>query len=168
MLAFLLIRKFEVRRYNLSQGGSPMSIFRLLPFSLLIAVSVASVAAQSPQERNPVVAQSTEPGQLSSSASADLFSPKLKNGLNPPKPLDRIRIGDYRPQLNQFSVPRSFLVGPDGQPQDDTLCYAMRSYKVARDDPQSDSTHAAGYSTCQPAARFHVHTIEGGARPATP
>jgi hypothetical protein len=44
----------------------------------------------------------------------------------------------------------------------------MRTYKVRRDDPQSDSTHAVGYSTCQPAARFHVRTAEERVLPAKP
>jgi hypothetical protein len=126
-----------------------MSIFRLLPLSLLIAVPAVSVAAQSYPEKSPMAVQSTDSGTA-------------------PKPLDRIRIDQYRPQLNQFGLPHVFLGGPDGQSQDGSLCYAMRSYKVARDDPHSDSTHAAGYSTCQPATRFHVHSTGEGVRPVTP
>jgi hypothetical protein len=38
----------------------------------------------------------------------------------------------------------------------DDTCYSMRTYRVTRDDPESDSTRPAGYSTCQPAAWFHV------------
>ena len=44
--------------------------------------------------------------------------------------------------------------------QDDSLCYSIRNYKVARDNSQSDSTHAVGYSICQPATRFRMHTAE--------
>jgi len=40
------------------------------------------------------------------------------------------------------------LVGP--------TCYAIRSYVVARDSKDSDSTHPAGYSTCQPSNRYRV------------
>jgi len=145
-----------------------MSMFRLLPFSLLIAVGAASVAAQSSPEKNPVVVQSTDSGQVNASGSADLLSPNLKPDLNPPKPLDRIRAGEYHPRLNQFGLPHVLVLGPDGLSQDDTLCYAIRSYKVARDDPQSDSTHPAGYSTCQPATRFHVHTTEERVLAPTP
>ncbi len=114
-----------------------MSVFRLLPFSLLIAVAVSPVAAQSAPEKAPLASLSADSVPLST------------------------RTGEHSPRLNQFGVPRVWLVNPDGQEQGDTLCYTMRSFKVARDNPQSDSTHAAGYSTCQPAARFHVHTIEG-------
>ncbi len=140
-----------------------MSIFRLLPFSLVIAVGVASLAAQSLPEKTPVAVQSTASGQMNDSASLDLLSlfPNLNAEQNQPEPLDRIRIGEYKPRLKQFGVPHVWLVDPAGQEQGDTLCYTMRSFKVARDDAHSDSTHAAGYSTCQPAARFHVHTIKG-------
>jgi len=136
-----------------------MSIFRLLPFLLLIAVGAATLAAQSSPEKNPAVVPPTEPGQLSSSSTAPV---------DPPNPLDRIRIGEYRPRLNQFSAPHVWPADPDWQSQGDTLCLTMRTYKVARDDPHSDSTHAAGYSTCQPAARFHMHSIEGGVLPGKP
>jgi hypothetical protein len=40
----------------------------------------------------------------------------------------------------------------------DATCYAIRSYLVVRDSPDSDSTHRDGSTTCVPAARFRVHT----------
>ena len=43
---------------------------------------------------------------------------------------------------------------------EDTMCYAIRNYLVARDSQDSDSTHPAGYSTCQPAARYQLKTTE--------
>jgi hypothetical protein len=102
-----------------------------------------------------------------STNSADLLSPNLKTELNPAKPLDRVGIEEYPPQLNQLVLPHIF-VDPDAQPQGDTLCYAIRSYKVARDDPQSDSTHAAGYSTCQAATRFRMYSIKEAVLHVTP
>ena len=42
--------------------------------------------------------------------------------------------------------------------QSDNVCYTIRSYRVARDDPHSDTTRAAGYSTCQPSAQYRVKT----------
>jgi hypothetical protein len=35
-------------------------------------------------------------------------------------------------------------------------CLSIRSYRVTRDDPESDTTRLVGYSTCQPAAKFQV------------
>jgi hypothetical protein len=39
-------------------------------------------------------------------------------------------------------------------------CLKMRVYKVRRDDPQSDSTHRVGYSTCLPAARIRTYRVD--------
>ena len=162
-----------------------MLISRLLPVSLLLAMSAGSVAAQSSPEKNPGVVPSTDSGQQNSSA--DLVSPSQTPELNPPRPLAGVGIEEYRPRLNQFgsswapapaaknpaaglreSQPSTLALGPDGLQPEDTLCLKMRTYKVARDDPHSDSTHAAGYSTCQPAARFHVRTAEERVFPAKP
>ncbi len=42
----------------------------------------------------------------------------------------------------------------------DTTCYAIRSYVVARDSKDSDSTHPAGYSTCRPSDRYQVKNAD--------
>jgi hypothetical protein len=49
-----------------------------------------------------------------------------------------------------------------GRPRRDAdfACYAIRSYVVARDSKNSDSTHPVSYSTCQPAARYQLKTTE--------
>jgi hypothetical protein len=47
-------------------------------------------------------------------------------------------------------------VRADAQPGDDTLCYKIRSYVVARDSKDSESVHPVGYSTCQPASRYRL------------
>jgi hypothetical protein len=44
--------------------------------------------------------------------------------------------------------------------QSDLACYAIRSYLVARDSKDSDSTHPAGYSTCLPSDRYRVKSAE--------
>jgi len=44
--------------------------------------------------------------------------------------------------------------------QEGPTCYSIRSYVVARDSKDSDSTHLAGYSTCQPATRYGLKTTE--------
>jgi len=121
-----------------------MSIFRLLPLSLLIAASAAPLAAQTSPQEAPVAVPSIDSTPLNA------------------------RIGEYSPGLNQFSVPKVWLNGPDGQPLGDTFCLKMRSYKVARDHPGSDATHAVGYSTCQPAARFRTYTVKGVILPEQP
>jgi hypothetical protein len=135
-----------------------MSIFRLLLCSLLIAATVAAVAAQSASEKNSVVVQSIETRHLIF-PSGDLFASNLQAGLKP-NAMDRILVGDYRPQLSQFNVPRTWLrTDLDSQLPAENLCLKMRTYKVAPDSPHSDSTHPVGYSTCQPAARFQTRSI---------
>jgi hypothetical protein len=42
----------------------------------------------------------------------------------------------------------------------DSTCYAIRSYRVARDSKDSDSTHPAGYSTCRPSNRYQVKNAD--------
>jgi hypothetical protein len=54
-------------------------------------------------------------------------------------------------------------VSPDGRILTWDLeesCYAIRSYVVARDDKDSDSTHRVGSSTCRPASRYHVRNAD--------
>jgi hypothetical protein len=48
----------------------------------------------------------------------------------------------------------------DGQLGDDTVCYKIRSYVVARDHKDSDSVHPVGYSTCRPASRYRLRTTQ--------
>ena len=126
-----------------------MSIFRLLLLSLLVVAEAVTLSAQSSPSQITPSARPTNVGSHGSSTSADLSS------LNP----------DDRPQLNQFGMPHVLHSEPA---QTDTLCLKMRTYKVARDNSHSDSTHPTGYSTCQPAARFQTHTIDGVILPAAP
>jgi hypothetical protein len=43
----------------------------------------------------------------------------------------------------------------------DNVCYTMRSYIVAREDRDSDSTKLVGYSTCQPSSKYELRiTVE--------
>jgi hypothetical protein len=58
------------------------------------------------------------------------------------------------------ALANKMLVSPDGQLALDNTCFAIRSYVVARDSKNSDSTHLVHYSTCQPASRYRVKTIE--------
>ena len=80
-------------------------------------------------------------------------------------PIERMRIDQFR--INPKGLPfqqdaRADLItlNLDGQPGDDTTCYAIRSYVVARDSKTSDATHPVGYSTCRPASRYHLRTTD--------
>ena len=63
---------------------------------------------------------------------------------------------------------KSFVISPADLEGDDNTCYAIRSYVVARDSKNSDSTHPVGYSTCQKASRYHVKKVETAPAPDRP
>jgi hypothetical protein len=55
--------------------------------------------------------------------------------------------------------PASLAEEMDSQIKDST-CYSIRSYVVARDSKDSDSTHPVSSSMCHPASRYHVKGAE--------
>ena len=127
-----------------------MHIPRLLLLALLMAVSVAPVAAQSSLEPDETLAAS---------------QPKLDGLIAPPEfrahvlalaPSVRTRIRDIQPELTFDPTLDSNL--DSTLARDDRDCLTLRTYRVTRDDPESDSTRLAGYSECQPAARFQMKT----------
>jgi len=84
---------------------------------------------------------------------------------------DHIRVDQYRLDRGQLDPPAGrpkmdaqtggTIMGEEGSMEADATCYAIRSYVVARDSKDSDSTHPAGYSTCRRASRYHLKTAEG-------
>jgi hypothetical protein len=48
----------------------------------------------------------------------------------------------------------------------DQYCLKIRSYQMARDSKNSDSTHLVGYSTCLPASKYRLRTAVGSTQPA--
>ena len=117
-----------------------MYISRVLLLALLIPVCVAPVAAQlSPApDKIPPASQPQLDGLTA--------PPEFRVHVLPLAPMVRDRIRDIQPQLS-FDTTLA---------QSDTDCYKMQTYRVTRDDPKSDSTRLAGYSECQPAARFQM------------
>jgi hypothetical protein len=88
---------------------------------------------------------------------------------NQPAPLNYIQAGQYPSgQSNadcihlftQDGHRASWIVRSEQQMDAVGVCYAIRSYVVARDSKDSDSTHPVSYSTCQPAARYQLKTTE--------
>jgi hypothetical protein len=125
-----------------------MRIPRLLLLALLILVCVAPLAAQSSPDKTPAFSQLHLDGLVAPREfrTRAFSSPPLSPNL-------RTRIRDLQPQ------PRILPFDPalaQNDNDNDKRCYSIRSYRVTRDDPESDSTRMAGYSECQPAARFQV------------
>jgi hypothetical protein len=135
-----------------------MRIPRLLLLSLL-AVCVAPVVAQSSPDK-------ISPDKISpdkSVASSQFQLDGLTNGLSAP-PEFRTHV----PALSQralegisgnLSSPRNYLfkeLPPVKLGQGGTSCFSMRTYRVTRDNPQSDTTRLSGYSTCLLAGQYQT------------
>jgi hypothetical protein len=139
-----------------------MHIPRLLVLPLLISVCAAPVAAQSSSDKDPSQPLSALPQSAQASIRVDqlhLPFPRDRNDLSHTMP-GTIGAGEHSstiiPPLQFHAIPPlEFGVLEPTRGQDD-VCYSIRGYRVTRDDPESDLTRPAGYSTCQPAARFHV------------
>jgi hypothetical protein len=118
---------------------------RLLILSLLLFVCVAPIAAQSSSDGDPQPSihldEITPP--------LEFRRPALPLWVQPPVRSDGIGLSDQRHlQLR-------------AREQNDVTCYSIRSYRVTRDDPESDSTSPAGYSTCQPVSKFQLKDAGG-------
>lgn len=112
-----------------------MCVRRLPVLLLSILLCVATVAAQSSSDKStdsssPAPAQSSSPARTIESRKDSLV-------LRP--------LGSHTQHILTFG-------------QDETTCLTLRTYRVARIDPESDTTRVAGYSTCQPSVRFQLKT----------
>src|SRR5580658_8032962 len=120
-----------------------MDIPRLLFLGLLISVCVRPIAAQSSPDKSPAS-----------------FQPQLDGLFAPPEFRTHV---PALPQIVQDKIRRTppewrsrLLPLPSKPERNDEACLFIRRYRVTRDDPESDATRPAGYSTCQPAARFQT------------
>jgi hypothetical protein len=134
-----------------------MRVPHLLAISLLILVCVAPVLAQSPQDNIPGSFFSEPLGALPPDAQANL----RLNPIQRPIEIDRLYFPSAKPEAARAGEHDwAFKPWPQSHKRvlarNDATCYSIRSYRVKRDDPESDSTRPAGYSTCQPAGRFQV------------
>jgi hypothetical protein len=122
-----------------------MCVPRLLILSLLLSVCVAPIAAQSSPDGNPQ--PSIRLDQII--PPLEFRRPSHPLWVQPPLRSDGIGLSDQR------------YVQPRAGERSEVTCYSIRSYRVTRDDPESDSTSPSGYSTCQPVAQFHFKTLGG-------
>jgi hypothetical protein len=128
-----------------------MRIPRLLLPSLLISVCVAPVLAQSSSDHRSdkyAFSSQSQSDGLTGSPEVRSHVPALSQ-----RALDG-SIGDAtspRLRFDQFNLLPSATPG-----RSDSDCFNMRIYRVTRDDPRSDTTRQAGYSTCQLAGRYQT------------
>jgi hypothetical protein len=125
---------------------------------LLAAQNPDNVAALAASSDSPTP---SEPGRFMPNRSSNFSS----------DPMDRMRIdqymldqgnGDFRTGRSNEAKRRTLVMGLNGPLDTDATCFTMRSYVVARDSKDSDSTHPTGYSTCQPASKYRVRTTQQG------
>ena len=91
-------------------------------------------------------------GSVATSVKADSLNNAAKA-----MPIDKFRPANERP--HNFD-PRN-LGSIHIEEKRDSVCYTMRSYIVARENRDSDSTKLVGYSTCQPSSRYELRiTVE--------
>jgi hypothetical protein len=141
-----------------------MSLARLLPAALLL--SSLTLFAQD-QQGVSITGPSTSP-KADFSAPAATPSEPWRNIPNQPRDadsrqdvLDRLLNGQIK--LDGGGPPileKSRHVANVEPFRGDGLCYTIRSYVVARDEKDSDSTHPVKSSTCQLASRYHVKNAD--------
>jgi hypothetical protein len=147
-----------------------MTLARLLAAALVVCSLPALAQDQRPFTQEEVfrgdrfffvrpdpAATPSEPWRVFSDRTADLGS-----GLNALDPLrldqyklDQIKGDAHVRRFKFYPRPETLVVDSNGP-----TCYAIRSYVVARDSKDSDSTHPAGYSTCQPSNRYGVKSAD--------
>ena len=147
-----------------------MTSIRLVAAVVLLCCGLAF--AQGNQEKS--VPSSGSAALLADSGATENWdvTADLSNKAVPQDPLTRLESLDSNqfptfkkdppPGLRVFYMPDigSFVIPPDGGP-DGSICLKIRSYVMRRDSKNSDSTHLAGYSTCQPARKFQLRTTVG-------
>ena len=136
-----------------------MTLSRFVPAVLMICVAVAY--AQKPidslngQTKTSVADKSagTDPWKLALNQPADTLSEK--------GPLARMRIDEFRIDPNTLSS-KAETHPPlkDDRASEETGCFKIRSYVMARDSKESEATHLVGYTTCVPALRYGVRKVE--------
>jgi hypothetical protein len=133
-----------------------MYIPRLLILSLISACAVPA-AAQFPSDNIPGSFYSEPPGALPPDARVNIRLDPSQRPIN----TDRLYLPYAKPETARsgehawnMKLPAQFRKRVVAQ--DDATCYSIRSYRVTRDDPASDTTRPVAYSTCQPATKFQV------------
>lgn len=144
-----------------------MSLTRLLVLVTLGSLGAALASAQSQPNRGPVAVSEDAQAMDSSFNARDQLLPLLSLSGEPGvqsasdvDPAEHMRVDPYQPPRTQFfdfsnrhgNAPSEAELGMDG------FCLAIRSYRVVRDNPHSDSVHRVAYTTCVPAARIHMYT----------
>jgi hypothetical protein len=91
-------------------------------------------------------------GSVATSVKADSL-----NSAAEAMPIDKFRPANERPHNFDLRTLGSIHI----EEKRDSVCYTMRSYIVARENRDSDSTKLVGYSICQPSSKYELRiTVE--------
>ena len=136
-----------------------MYLSRPLILSLLIALCAATVAAQSLPEKASASSQLL-PALPEAEAGMSFLQSQLpflaeEDGL-PNWTSEGIQ-DDSDSRKSTAPVRMQHILTLE---QNQDTCYTLRTYRVARVSPESDTTKPAGYSTCQRSTRFQLKTAE--------
>jgi hypothetical protein len=144
-----------------------MYIPRLLVSFFLVALGVVPLVAQSSTENSRAFSQ---PESLQFGAPL-LSAPLLtQDGIDVGRFQTPALLGDLSApdaagaNEDEFNLTPQRLLRGLRSPvlaEDDSTCYFIRSYRVTRDDPKSDTTRPAGYSTCLSASRLQMRSAVG-------
>jgi hypothetical protein len=131
---------------------------RLILLSLLISLCAATAAAQSSADTRPDSSQPSPALTQSAQASLGIKQSQLPfraDGRNLPDATLMIERKDGSIVIFPLDSRMQRILTLE---QNEATCYTLRTYRVTRDDPESDTTRPADYSTCQRAARFQLRT----------
>jgi hypothetical protein len=155
-----------------------MTLTRLLSASLVLCSALAfSQTKTDSLAVSDLVTASNKLGTVASSEPWKIIPSQpldATSGRNP----DSLQVDKYKVSRSKNDT-RTFLLGPEadagmilsalgGELDADIDCLKIRSYVVARDSKDSDSTHLVRYSTCQPASRYRLKTTELRSGPEKP
>ncbi len=129
-----------------------MRVPRLPILSLLISLCAVTAVAQSPSNKN------SQPVLYRTAPATDLFQFQLSSDTDGQTPTPAPRTSENKNDSLDIRPLDSRTAHILTLRQNDATCYTLRTYRVARENPGSDATRPAGYSTCQPSTRFQVRT----------
>lgn len=147
-----------------------MTLIRLLASALVVCSALAFAQTKTDTLAVSDQASASKPATAASSEPWKFIPNQLAAASSGKDPLNRLQIDKYKVFRSSTNT-RTLLVGPEadagmflsglgGDLDGATTCLKIRSYVVARDSKDSDSTHLVSYSTCQPSTRYRVRTTE--------
>ena len=145
-----------------------MTLTRLLSASLVLCSALACAQTQTKTDSLPGSDQAPAANTLATVASSEpwkIIPNQPMHAASGNNAQERLQVDKYK------TDPRTLLLGPEadagmilsglsGDVDGVTTCLKIRSYVVARDSKDSDSTHLVSYSTCQPASRYRLKTTD--------